>query len=112
MPDAAAVHRWKTSPVGRRAPLSRSAVVLSMVVVVSAAAASLITLVWRGSFPDPSPDTIANSVLAEARGWSAATLLVAIPLAMLSLRAARRGSVRGRLVWLGVLAYFVYTYIE
>jgi hypothetical protein len=86
--------------------------VLSIVVVVLAGAASIITLVWRGSFPDPSPGTVANSVLAEARGWSAATLLVAIPLAILSLRAACRGSIRGRLVWLGVLVYFVYTYLE
>ena len=86
--------------------------VLSIVVVISAAAASLTTLVWRGSFPDPSPASIANSVLAEARGWSAATLLVAIPLAIISLRAACRGSLRGRLVWLGALAYFVYTYLE
>lgn len=88
------------------------AVVLSMVVVVSAAAASLITLFWRDSFPDPTPASLGNSVLAEARGWSVATLLVAIPLAILSLRAACRGSLRGRLVWLGGLAYFVYTYLE
>ncbi len=93
-------------------PIPWSAVVLSMVVVASAAAASLITLAWRGSFPDPSPASLENSVLAEARGWSAATLLVALPLALLSLRAACRGSLRGRLVWLGALAYFVYTYLE
>jgi hypothetical protein len=93
-------------------PVPWSAVVLSIVVVASAAAASLITLVWRGSFPDPSPASLGNSVLAEARGWSAATLLVAIPLVIISLRAACRGSLRGRLVWLGGLAYFVYTYLE
>src|SRR6478609_5281096 len=93
-------------------PVPWSAVVLSTVVVVSAAAASLITLVWRGSFPDPSPASLGNSVLAEARGWSAATLLLAIPLAVISLRAACRGSIRGRLAWLGGLAYFAYTYLE
>jgi hypothetical protein len=93
-------------------PVPRSAVVLSIVVVVFATAACLITLVWRSSFPDPSPATVANRVLAEARGWSAATLLVAIPIAMVSLRAACRGSLRGRLVWLGALAYFVYMYLE
>jgi len=90
----------------------RSAVVLSIVVVVSSAAASLATLVWRGSFPESSPASIGNRVLAEARGWSAATLLVAIPLAIASMWAASRGSLRGRLVWLGALAYFVYTYLE
>lgn len=93
-------------------PVSSSAAVLSIAVVASAAGASLTTLVWRGSFPDPSPASIGNSVLAEARGWSAATLIVAIPLAIVSLRAACRGSLRGRLVWLGALAYFVYTYLE
>jgi hypothetical protein len=93
-------------------PIPRSATVLSIVVVVSAVAASLVTLVWPGSFPDPSPESIGNTVLAEARGWSVATLLVAIPLVILSLRAAYRGSLRGQLVWLGGLAYFVYTYLE
>jgi hypothetical protein len=53
-----------------------------------------------------------NNVLAEARGWSAATLLVAIPVAVVSLLSAHRGSLRGRLAWLGSLAYFVYTYLE
>jgi len=51
-------------------------------------------------------------MLAEARGYCAATLLVAIPLSLLSLRLASRGSTRGRLAWLGSLAYFVYTYLE
>lgn len=93
-------------------PVPWSAVVLSMVVLFSAAAAALVTLVWRDSFPDPSPASLGNRVLAEARGWSAATLLVAIPLAVIALWAARRGSLCGRLVWLGALAYFVYTYLE
>ena len=93
-------------------PLPWSAVVLSLIVIVTAVAAAIVTLVWRGSFPDPTPDTVGNRVLAEARGWSAATLVVAIPLAILSLGAARCASLRGRLVWLGTLAYFVYTYLE
>lgn len=86
--------------------------VLSIVVVVFAAVASLVTLFWRGSFPDPSPAFPGNRVLAEARGWSAATLLIALPLATISLWTTCRGSLRGRLVWLGTLAYFVYTYLE
>jgi hypothetical protein len=67
---------------------------------------------WSGSFPEPSPPSAWNRVLAEARGWSAATLLVALPIVVISLWAACRGSLRGRLVWLGALAYFVYTYLE
>ncbi|HXN33015.1 MAG TPA: hypothetical protein VN894_14190 [Polyangiaceae bacterium] len=93
-------------------PIPRSAAILTIIVLVCAAAASLATLAWRGSFPDSSPGPAVNSVLAEARGWSAATLLVAIPLAAIALAAAGRGSLRGRLVWVGSLAYFVYTYLE
>jgi hypothetical protein len=93
-------------------PIPRSAVLLSTVVLVCASAASLATLMWRGSFPHPPPASTGNSVLAEARGWSAATLLVAIPMSCISLWAACRGSLRGRLVWLGAFAYFVYTYLE
>jgi hypothetical protein len=93
-------------------PVPCAAVVLSLVVLASAAAASVATLVWDGSFPEPSPASVVNRVLAEARGWSAATLLVAIPLTLFSLRAASRGSMRGRLAWIGSLAYFVYTYLE
>lgn len=38
------------------------------------------------------------------------TLLVAVPLLLGAVRLASRGSVRARLVWLGVLAYAVYNY--
>ena len=93
-------------------PLPWSAVVLSLIVIVAAVTAAVATLVWRGSFPDPTPATVGNRVLAEARGWSIATLVVATPLAIISLGAARGASLRGRLVWLGTLAYFVYTYLE
>jgi hypothetical protein len=112
IPDAAGPSRRETATGGQTKSVPWSAVVLSIVTFVSAAAASIATLVWRGSFPDPSPASIGNRVLAEARGWSAATLIVALPLAIVALGAASRGSLRGRLVWLGVLAYFVYTYLE
>lgn len=111
-PNCTTVHSGAGPGSSQMKPVPWSAVILSIVAVLSAAAASLVTLVWRGAFPNPSPASIGNSVLAEARGWSAATLLVAIPLAIISLRAACRGSLRGRLIWLGALAYFVYTYIE
>ena len=97
-------------PSTKRAPLA--AAVLSLVVVACAATASLATLAWSGSFPTKSAAPAVNQVLAEARGWSAATLLLAIPVTLLALRAARRGSLRGRLVWIGALGYFVYTYLE
>lgn len=89
-----------------------SSLLLTAVVVSSATAASVTTLAWPGAFPDPSHALPGNSVLAEARGWSAATLLVAVPLSIASVRAAHLGSLRGRLIWLGALVYFVYTYLE
>ena len=74
-------------------PVPRPATILSIVAVVCVAASSLATLAWRGSFPDPSPAPVVNSALAEARGWSAATLLVAIPLAVIAFaRQAHEGS--------------------
>jgi hypothetical protein len=103
--------REHSGPAGGVTPIPRAAVVLTIVVVACATAASFVTLGWRGSFPNPSSASV-NGVLAEARGWSAATLLVAVPLSILSLAAAHRGSLRGRLAWLGSLAYFVYTYLE
>ena len=93
-------------------PIPRPAAIFSMIVFLCAATASVVTLVWRGSFPDVLPASAVNNVLAEARGWSVATLLVALPLAIVSLGAAARGSLRGRLFWLGSLAYFTYTYLE
>lgn len=38
------------------------------------------------------------------------TLLVGVPLMVAALMLARRGSVRGTLLWLGLLAYFLYNY--
>ena len=93
-------------------PVPRSAFVLSLIVAALATAISLTTLVWDGSYPAPSPAPPVNRMLAETRGYCAATLFVVVPLTLLSLRAACRGSIRGRLVWTGSLAYFVYTYLE
>jgi len=92
--------------------VSRSATVLTLLSLSCAAAASFTTLAWSGAFPDPSPAPAFNGVLAEARGWSAVTLVVAIPMLLVAMVKARQGSLRGRLVWLGGLAYLVYTYLE
>jgi hypothetical protein len=93
-------------------PIPGSAVVLSIVSLTCAAAASVTTLAWADAFPEPSPAPTFNGPLAEARGWSLVTLGIVLPLAALSLAAARRGSLRARLLWLGTLAYLVYTYLE
>ncbi|MFC2076596.1 hypothetical protein ACFLT7_05890 [candidate division KSB1 bacterium] len=50
------------------------------------------------------------SMAAQAVGQDLVTLLVAAPLLLISATMAHKGSVRGRLIWLGALAYFLYTY--
>jgi hypothetical protein len=93
-------------------PLPRPAAFLSIAALACAAAASVATLAWSGAFPEVSTTPALNGVLAEARGWSLVTLGLVAPLLALSLVAARRGSLRGRLAWLGTVAYLVYTYLE
>jgi hypothetical protein len=93
-------------------PPSRAAQTLSLISATCAAAASVTTLLWRGSFPPPPGSEAFNAALAEARGWSLVTLAIVVPLLTFSLLTARKGSQRGHLAWLGALAYLVYTYLE
>ena len=51
------------------------------------------------------------SLVAQAFGQDLITLAVALPALVISAIFAGRGSTRGRLVWLGVVAYVVYTYV-
>jgi hypothetical protein len=52
-----------------------------------------------------------SAAVAEMlRGYDLVTLTLAVPGLVLSLLAARQGSVRAQLVWAGMLAYFAYTY--
>jgi hypothetical protein len=98
-----------SSPMKPIPPATRR---LSLVSAAGAAAASATTLGWSGSFPQSAPPMPYNDVLAEARGWSAVTLGLALPILAVSMAAAKHGSVRGRLAWAGSLAYLVYTYVE
>lgn len=49
-------------------------------------------------------------VVAEGVGWDAVTLVFAIPVLLLATPALARGSLRARLLTLGVLAYLFYQY--
>ncbi|HSK85648.1 MAG TPA: hypothetical protein VK902_19920 [Rubrobacter sp.] len=51
------------------------------------------------------------SLVAQATGQDVVTLVVALPSLVTGAILASRGSARGRLVWLGVLGYVVYTYV-
>jgi hypothetical protein len=53
----------------------------------------------------------AERVVAEGIGWDVFTLLFAVPALLLALWALARGSLRGRLFALGILAYLFYQYL-
>jgi len=50
------------------------------------------------------------SLVAQAIGQDAITLLIALPALVIGAFLTSRGSQRARLIWLGVLIYVVYTY--
>ena len=52
------------------------------------------------------------AIAAEGVGWDLVTLLAAVPALALGLPALARGSVRARLVVVGLLAYLLYQYAE
>ncbi len=57
----------------------------------------------EGLYRDPP------SLVSQAIGQDLVTLVVALPALVIGAILASRGSERGRLVWLGVLGYVVYT---
>jgi hypothetical protein len=81
----------------------RAAHVLSVIVAVMAAAASIVGLVFQAVY--------------RGKGWSAMafgndliTLVVAVPVLVVALIFSIHGSVRGHMVWLGSLYYMFYNY--
>ena len=83
----------------RRAPY-----VLSISVVCLAGLASLAGLLVEGRYVGPA------SVAEMLRGYDLVTLVVVVPVLALAQLWARRGSDRAQLLWVGMLAYLVYTY--
>jgi hypothetical protein len=77
---------------------------LSAVIAVLMTLASLGGLFAHGLYRDNTWST------AAYRGTDLATLLVAVPVLVVAVVLAYRGSDRARLVWFGVLAYSVYNY--
>ena len=81
----------------------RPAYVLSALVAVLSAAVSGIGLAFPGVYRD-------NWGSGTAAGNDLVTLAAAVPLLALSLAWSARGSVRGRLLWLGALYFMIYNY--
>jgi hypothetical protein len=50
-------------------------------------------------------------LVAEGIGWDIVTLFIAVPVVLATLRGLARGSLRARLVSIGMLAYFFYQYL-
>ena len=75
----------------------------------------IILSLFASSFGIAFPSLYANEsvkLAADFRGQDFATLLIAIPLFTYSLLSARKGSVRGILMRLGILVFFIYQYLQ
>ena len=83
---------------------SRWEYVLSIGVAVLAFVVSLAGLLLDGVYGEPA------SVAEMLRGYDLVTVVVVGPALVISQLLARRGSRRAQLVWVGLLAYLVYTY--
>jgi hypothetical protein len=81
-----------------------SELVVSALILVLATGAAITGL----SVPSVYRD--APSVVPQALGQDVVTLFVVVPLLAIATIALRRGSVGGRLLWLGALGYMVYAY--
>lgn len=84
---------------------TRAATVLTSVVVVAATIASVGGLAIHGLYTDHSA-----WATAALRGGDLVTLVLVVPGLILATLLARRGSVRARLVWGGLLGYGVYNF--
>jgi hypothetical protein len=82
----------------------KTAYVLSIIVTVVGAITSAAGLFINGVYRDD-----VNSV-AVFRGNDLVTLVVSIPLLVIGMALARRGSSRGLLTWLAMLVYMLYNY--
>lgn len=81
-----------------------SELVLSLLVAVLGATAALVGLTVPSLYRD------APAVLPQAYGQDLVTLACGVPLLLAATVASWRGSLRGRMLWLGALGYMTYTY--
>jgi hypothetical protein len=97
------------SAIRSAAPSARTrwrwACVVSSVVGVLALLASAAGLLLNGVYGE------AGSTAEMLRGYDLVTLVFVVPALVLSQLQTRRGSDRAQLIWAGMLAYLVYTYV-
>lgn len=76
----------------------------TLVIALLAVTGTVLGLFREGFYTDP------DVLLHQAYGQDTVTLGLVVPLLLVGLLLARRGSLRGSLLWLGALAYMAYTY--
>lgn len=77
----------------------------SIFIAVLAGIATLSGLFWKGLYKH---ETI--SMTAQAMGQDLITLIIGIPVLMGSLYLIQKNSLKGNLIWMGTLFYFLYSY--
>lgn len=80
-------------------------IIISVLIAILAVIASGSGLLWKDLYKN---DT--KSGAAQLVGNDLVTLVLCVPLLLLSARSAAKGSLRGRLIWTGTLFYFLYVY--
>lgn len=77
----------------------------SITIAVLALIATLSGLFWKGLYKG---DTISGA--AQMMGQDLVTLIIGIPILLISLYLLSKGSLRGKLIWMGTIFYFLYSY--
>lgn len=85
-----------------RNTLPRSSIISTIAILVLSTVSSFLGLFREGHYNDPP------ALLPRLQAQDAVILVVAVPVLALGLRQAMRGSLRGRLIWLGALAFMTY----
>ncbi len=83
----------------------RIIIIVSALIAMLAIVAAGSGLFWNGLYKN---DT--KSGAAQEQGNDLVTLTLCVPLLLASAYFAAKGSLRGRLIWTGMLFYFLYTY--
>jgi len=77
----------------------------SIAIAFLALIATLAGLFWKGLYQN---DTISGA--AQIMGQDLVTLVICIPILLGTLYLIRKSSLRGRLIWMGTIFYFLYSY--
>jgi hypothetical protein len=77
----------------------------SITIAILAIIATTSGLFWKGLYRH---DTISG--MAQMMGQDLITLTIGVPLLIISIYLISKDSLRGRLIWMGILFYFLYSY--